>query len=63
LRAEPFDVDAMRSAMATNRAAHDNFDLVVHDTIAAAAAKMSLVGRTKLADGSSGREAERSPRQ
>jgi uncharacterized membrane protein len=50
LRAEPFDSDAMRSAMAANRAAHDNLDLVLHDTIAAAASKMSVVGRTKLAD-------------
>jgi uncharacterized membrane protein len=63
LRAEPFDVDAMRSAMAANRAAHDNFDLVLHDTIAAAAAKMSLIGRTKLADGSAGRDSARSLRQ
>jgi hypothetical protein len=52
----------MRSAMAANRAAHDNFDLVVHDTIATAAAKMSLVGRTKLADGP-GREGARSLQQ
>jgi uncharacterized membrane protein len=50
LRAEPFDADAMRSAMATNRAAHDGFDLVLQNTIAAAAAKMSVVGRSKLAD-------------
>jgi uncharacterized membrane protein len=50
LRAQPFDADAMRTAMAANRVAHDNFDQVMHDTIAAAAAKMSVVGRTTLAD-------------
>ena len=50
LRAQPFDADAMRTAMAQSRTAHDNFDQVLHDTIAAAAAKMSVVGRTKLAD-------------
>jgi len=50
LRAEPFNPDAMRRAMAENRTAHDNFDQVLHDTIAAAAARMSIVGRTKIAD-------------
>jgi uncharacterized membrane protein len=50
LRAEPFDADAMRSAMATNHAAHEKFDKVVHDLLAAAASKMSIVGRGRLAD-------------
>jgi uncharacterized membrane protein len=50
LRAEPFDADAMRAAMAENRTARQNFDQVLHDTIAVAAAKMSDVGRTKLAE-------------
>jgi uncharacterized membrane protein len=50
LRAQPFDADAMRAAMAENRTAHESFDQVIHDMIAAAAAKMSVVGRTKLAD-------------
>lgn len=50
LRADPFDPDATRAAMAANRVAHDNFDQVLHDTIAAAAAKMSVLGRTRLAD-------------
>jgi uncharacterized membrane protein len=63
LRAEPFDAEAMRSAMAANRAAHDNFDLVLHDTIAAAAARMSVVGRTKLADWPGDRTAVRTIRQ
>src|SRR5271156_526545 len=50
LRAEPFDPEAMRVAMAENRTARDNFDQVLHDMIASAATKMSIVGRTKLAD-------------
>jgi uncharacterized membrane protein len=50
LRAEPFDADAMRAAMAENRVARQNFDQVLHDTIAVAAAKMSDVGRAKLAE-------------
>jgi uncharacterized membrane protein len=50
LRAEPFDLDAMRSAMAEARAARENFDVVLHGVIAAAAVKMSVVGRNKLAD-------------
>jgi uncharacterized membrane protein len=50
LRAQPFDPGAMRTAMAESRSAHDNVDQVLHDTIAAAAANMSVVGRTKLAD-------------
>jgi len=50
LRAQPFDLQAMRAALAANHAAHDNFDKVVHDMIAGAAAKMSVVGRAKLAE-------------
>lgn len=50
LRAQPFDAEAMRAAMAENRAARENFEQILHDTIASAAAQMSLVGRTKLAD-------------
>jgi uncharacterized membrane protein len=63
LRAEPFDTDAMRSAMATSRAAHDNFDLVLQNTIAAAASKMSVVGRNKLADWRGGRDTTQTARQ
>jgi uncharacterized membrane protein len=50
LRAEPFDADAMRTAMAENRNARANFDVTLHDMLASAAAKMSVVGRDKLAD-------------
>jgi uncharacterized membrane protein len=59
LRAEPFDIDAMRAAMAESRAARENFDLVLHDVIVSAAAKMSVVGRNKLADWPSKRQALR----
>ncbi len=50
LRAEPFDADAMRKAMALNHDAHERFDQVVHDMLASAASKMSVVGRDRLAD-------------
>ena len=50
LRAQPFDAAAMRTAMEASRVAHDNFDQVLHDTIATAAARMSVAGRTTLAD-------------
>ncbi len=50
LRAQPFDADAMRAAMAESRTAHDNVDRVIHDMIAATAPKMSVIGRVKLAD-------------
>jgi uncharacterized membrane protein len=50
LRAEPFDAGAMRAAMAKTRAARQNFDLILHDMVATASAKMSVAGRNKLAD-------------
>jgi len=50
LRAEPFDPAAVRAAMAETNAARDNYYAVLHDVIASAAAKMSPVGRSKLAD-------------
>jgi uncharacterized membrane protein len=50
LRAQPFDPEAMRAAMADNRTARENFDQVLHDMVASAAANMSVVGRNKLAD-------------
>jgi len=56
LRAEPFDAEATRTALAVARAARENFDLVLHDVIATAAAKMSVVGRNKLADWPAQRE-------
>jgi uncharacterized membrane protein len=56
LRAQPFDAEAMRTAMAQVQESHDNYDLVLHDVIAAAAVKMSVVGRNKLADWSTIRD-------
>ncbi len=50
LRAEPFNPSAVRAAMAENSAARDNFDQVLQNVIASAAAKMSPVGRSRLAD-------------
>jgi uncharacterized membrane protein len=50
LRAEPFDVDAMRAAMATNHEAHAQFDAVIHDMLATAASRMSPAGRDAIAD-------------
>jgi len=59
LRAQPFDAEAMRMAMAANRAARENFEQVLHDTIASAAARMSIVGRNKLADWPAERQSAR----
>lgn len=50
LRAEPFDLSAMRVALGQVQTARDKFDLVLHNVIATAAANMSVVGRNKLAD-------------
>jgi uncharacterized membrane protein len=50
LRQEPFDVAAMRAAMAKTRAARQNFDQDLQGVFADAAAKMSPAGRHALAD-------------
>jgi hypothetical protein len=50
LRAEPFDVDAMRAAMAANHDAHARFDAAIHDMLASAASRMSIAGRDAIAD-------------
>jgi uncharacterized membrane protein len=50
LRREPFDVEAMRGAMAKTRAARQNFDQVIQGVFATAAAQMSPAGRHALAD-------------
>ena len=55
LRAEPFDAGALSAAMAANRAARENFELVLNGVLVTAAAKMSVVGRNKLADWSTTR--------
>jgi hypothetical protein len=56
LRAEPFDPEAMRAAMAVDRLAHEKFELVLHDVIASAVGRMSVVGRNKVANFSTGRQ-------
>ena len=50
LRVDPFDAGAMRAAMISTRAARQNFDQLLQDVIASAAAKMSAAGRSKLAE-------------
>src|SRR5262249_56355256 len=49
LRVDPFDSGAMRAAMISTRATRQNFDQLLQDVIASAAAKMSAAGRSKLA--------------
>jgi uncharacterized membrane protein len=50
LRAEPFDANALHAALQENHIALANFDAVLHDVIATAAARMSVEGRNRLAD-------------
>ena len=50
LRTEPFDVPALRAAMAQTRTARLALDEALHDVMATAAARMSAEGRRKLAD-------------
>jgi hypothetical protein len=49
-RAEPYSIGATHLAMAEARAAHQKFDILLHEIIASAASKMSPAGRQKLAD-------------
>ena len=50
LRHEPFDVEAMRAAMAKTRSARQAFDQVIQGVFAFSAAQMSPAGRSALAD-------------
>jgi uncharacterized membrane protein len=50
LRAEPFDVGAVRSAMTDTRAARLALDLALHEVISIAAVQMSSAGRNSLAN-------------
>jgi uncharacterized membrane protein len=50
LRQEPFDVEAMRAAMAKTRAARQAFDQVIQGVFAFSASQMSPAGRSALAD-------------
>jgi uncharacterized membrane protein len=49
LRAEPFNADALRSAMQRVQVARDHYHVVLQQVLEAAAPKMSMVGRNKLA--------------
>jgi len=50
LRAQPFDANAVRTAMAEDSQSRDRFFELVHETVASATAKMSPAGRQALAD-------------
>jgi uncharacterized membrane protein len=56
LRREPFDVEAMRAAMAKTRGARQNFDQVIQGVFAFSASQMSPAGRSALADWPPGRK-------
>jgi len=56
LRKEPFDADAMRTAMATTRAARQAYDQTIQGVFSTAAAQMSQAGRNALADWPPGRK-------
>jgi uncharacterized membrane protein len=56
LRQDPFDVEKMRAAMATTRAARQNFDQQIQAVFADTAAQMSPAGRHALADWPPGRK-------
>lgn len=50
LRAEPFDADAMRAAMAQVQVARENYHTVLRQVFEEAAPKLSVVGRNMLAN-------------
>jgi uncharacterized membrane protein len=56
LRHEPFDVNAMRVAMAKTRSARQDFDQVIQGVFAFSASQMSLAGRKALANWPPGRK-------
>jgi uncharacterized membrane protein len=56
LRQEPFDVGAMRSAMAVTRSARQNFDQTIQGVFAVIASKISPAGRQALANWPPGRK-------
>lgn len=56
LRNEPFDLEAMRAAMAKTRAARQAFDQVIQGVFAFSASQMSPAGRRALADWPPGRK-------
>jgi uncharacterized membrane protein len=56
LRAQPFDADALRTAMGNTRAARQAFDQTIQAMFASSAAEMSQAGRQALADWPPGRK-------
>lgn len=56
LRQEPFDVEALRAAMAKTRAARQTSDQTIQGTFAVIAAKISPAGRQALANWPPGRK-------
>jgi uncharacterized membrane protein len=56
LRQEPFDVSAMRSAMAGTRSARQTFDQTIQGVFAVIASKISPEGRQALANWPPGRK-------
>jgi uncharacterized membrane protein len=56
LRQEPFDVEAMRAAMAKTRSGRQSFDQVIQGVFAFSASQMSPAGRSALADWPPGRK-------
>lgn len=56
LRAQPFDAEALRTAMANTRAARQAFDQTIQAMFAGTAAQMSQAGREALADWPPGRK-------
>lgn len=57
LRQEPFDVEAMRAAMAKTRMARQAFDQTIQGVFAGVAASVSPAGRQALANWPPGRKA------
>lgn len=56
LRAEPFDAETLRTAMANSRATRQAFDQTIQAMFAGSAAEMSQAGRQALADWPPGRK-------
>ena len=50
LRAEPFDMNAMRASMAEVQVAREKYHTVLHEVFEASAPRLSVVGRNMLAN-------------
>ena len=56
MKAQPFDAEALRTAMTNTRTARQAFDQTIHGVFAGSAAQMSQAGRQALADWPPGRK-------